>query len=113
MSDNYAVALNDQGRYASTVVGEFTFVPEAGRHIWNGNVAHSMAELAEQVNCAIKAIVNFGDPFKTIEVVRVGAAPISEGQTSDAQMAQEANGMLLNVIENGGGRGKLKVLSDA
>jgi hypothetical protein len=114
MEDRYAVALNDQGRFAPTVVGDFAFVPEAGRHIWNGKVATSMAELAEQVNGAIKSIVNFGDPFKTIEVVPVGKQTAAEGVTaSHVDLMGEANGMLLDVVAQTGGKapGKLKVLA--
>lgn len=65
----FCVCLNNQGRYATHQVGDFIFVVEAGRHAWQGKIAATAEELAEYVNGAVKSIVDFGDPFKTLEVV--------------------------------------------
>lgn len=101
----FAVALNDQGRFAQTVVGDFTMVPEAGRHVWQGEIATSMVELAEQVNGAIKSIIDFRDPFKTIEVIAVGEMRSAEcgvrsGEKDQTAIILEANRQLQDVIEH-------------
>ena len=70
-TEKYAVALNRQSKFAPTEVGEFVFVPEYDRHLWKSKTASNMAELAEQVNGAINSVINFGDPFQTLEVVQV------------------------------------------
>jgi putative intracellular protease/amidase len=102
----FAVALNEQGRFAATTVGDFTLVPEAGRHVWKGKIAASAAELADQVNGAIKSIIDFGDPFK-IEVIAVGGQLQSADcrlqieEKKQTEIILEANRQLQNVIEMG------------
>jgi hypothetical protein len=68
----FAAALNEQSRFAGGAIGDFILVPEIGRHVWKGKIATTTAELAEQVNGAVKEIAVFRDPFKTLEVVSVG-----------------------------------------
>ena len=69
--DKYAVALHKQGLYAPTKVGDFTYIPDYDRHIWMGQIAGTLAELAEQTNAAIKSVLNFGDPWLTLEIIQV------------------------------------------
>lgn len=72
--EKYAVALKRQSRFAPTRVGEFVHSSEHDRHIWKDKTASNMAELAEQTNAAIDAIVDFNDPFLRIELVQVEKA---------------------------------------
>jgi hypothetical protein len=69
--NKYAVAIQKQGLYAQTKVGDFIYVTEYDRHIWMGQIASNMEELAEQTNAAIKSVMNFGDPWQTLEVIQV------------------------------------------
>lgn len=106
----FAAAITRQGRFAPTCVAGFTFDPEAERHIWQGKVATNAAELAEQVNGAIKSIAAFGDPWMTLEIVEV---PGGEPETDkDAVIASllAANAELRAIVERG--PRKLQVLSD-
>ena len=69
--EKYAVALQKQGLYAPTKVGDFTFVQEYNRHIWMSKIASDMEELAEQTNAAIKSLIDFADPWLRIEIIQV------------------------------------------
>jgi hypothetical protein len=117
----FAVVLNEQGRFAQTCVGEFNLLPEVGRHVWKGTLAETAEELASQVNGALKALVEFGDPFLTIEVVAVGdeklgskKAEVGNGEPDTSELILEANRQLQEVIEQIGNRpGRLKVLTPA
>jgi lysyl-tRNA synthetase class I len=68
----FAVALNDQGRFAPTQVLEFSLLPECNAHVWKGMVAESMKDLADQVNCASAFLDEFGGPFIKLRVLEVG-----------------------------------------
>jgi hypothetical protein len=108
----FAAALNEQGRFAQTCVGDFTLLPEVGRHVWKGKFAENAAELTEQVNGALKSIADFGDPFMTLEVVAVGEIAAEGGsQKSEigSEIILEANQQLLSVIEANGVSGKRKL----
>lgn len=69
----FAACLNKQGQFSATVIGDFALLPEVGRHVWKGKIANTSAELAEQVNGAIKSVQAFGDPFQSVEVVEIEA----------------------------------------
>lgn len=78
----YAVCLNEQGRFSSVNIGDFTKRPEVNdRHVFKGIFAETIDELAEQVNAAVKSVAAYADPFQVVEVVGVK----QQGQTSNAQ----------------------------
>lgn len=88
MNTRFAAALNDQGRFANTCVGDFNFVPEGGAHIWKGKIATSAGELAEHVNGAIIALAELADPFaslRVIEIVDANASPDENASTPESE----------------------------
>jgi len=98
----FAAALNEQGRFAQVCVGDFTLLPEVGRHIWKGKVAETIEELAEHINGALKSISEFGDPFLTLAVVAVsqGEQREAKAREENSEIILEANRQLQDVIEH-------------
>lgn len=106
MKTGFAAAINDQGRFAPTCVGDFNFEPDANAHIWKSKIAESARELAECVNGAIASVLVLGSPFITLRIVEVGS-PVdevaAEGEDSPTPESVksaliEANGELRDVI---------------
>jgi len=92
----YAVAINSQGRFAPTIVGEFVYDPEHDLHVWKAKLATTMKELAEQVNEASAFLTNWNTPFVTLRVVEVDAKPELRDSTKESLI--QANAELLAVI---------------
>lgn len=91
MTTRFAAAINDQGRFAPTSVGDFNFVPEANAHIWKGKFATSAADLAEQVNGAVLSVAAWGNPHVTLHVVEFGASPeVVDENASTPESEKEA-----------------------
>ena len=108
----FAAAINRQGRFAPTCIAGFTFVPAVERHIWQGKVANDAAELAEQVNGAIKGIASFGDPWMTLDIVEVpGGEPEIDKDAVIASL-EAACAELREIIARAPPR-KLQVLAEA
>lgn len=100
----FAVCLNEQGQFAATCVSDFNLLPAVGRHVWKGKLAETAVELAEQINGALKSLAEFGDPFKTLEVISVGkdgsrTAEGGNGEVKTSDIILEANRQLQEVIE--------------
>ena len=99
----FAVAINPQGRYAPTIVGEFIYDPIFDVHVWKGKLATNMKELAEQVNAASAFLTNWNTPFVTLRVVELESQ--EDPMDSTKQSLIQANAELLNVIERLKGKG--------
>ncbi len=84
--EKYAVALQKQGIYAPTKVGDFWFDPTYERHIWFGKTASNMEELAEQVNGAMKSLVAWADPFLSFEAILVETSELVPEPSSENLM---------------------------
>ncbi len=69
----YAVCLNQESRFAPTIIGEFILQQKEGLHVWKGKFATSMKEMADQVNEAVQFMPTFADPFMTLRVVEIEA----------------------------------------
>jgi hypothetical protein len=67
----FAAAINDQGRFANTCIGDFRFVPEFGAHIWKGLNGSTPIEMLEQINGAVKSLEELNDPFAKLRVVMI------------------------------------------
>lgn len=89
MNNRFAAAINDQGRFAPTSVGDFDFIPEANAHIWRGRIASSAKELSEIVNGAIASLAGFQSPFTTLSVIQVGAPAESPADENKSTLETE------------------------
>jgi hypothetical protein len=56
-----------------------------------------MEELAEQTNAAMKAVLNFGDPFLTIEIIQVEKGEVI-AESSSEPMSMQVRPRKLQVI---------------
>lgn len=91
MSKQFAAAINDQGRFAPTAVGDFNFVPEANAHIWKSKFAINAADLAEQVNGAVLSVAAWGNPHVTLRIIEFGGSPeVVDENASTPQSEKEA-----------------------
>lgn len=95
MSTRYAAAINDQGRFANTCIGDFNFVPEFGAHIWKGKIATNAAELAEHINGALASLKEWGDPFVFLRVAEIAGAEVVD---ENASTPESEKGALLETI---------------
>lgn len=103
----FAAALNQQGRFANTRIGDFLFVPEFEAHVWQGKSAETASELAEQVNGAIASLIPLNDPFLSLRVLPIGspspvaveaAGPDEATPQSVKEALVETNGQLQKVV---------------
>jgi len=69
------------------------FNPEYERHIFQGKTASTLSELADQVNAAVKSVLEFRDPFIGFEVVEV-----EKGAEPKPQTKLNAVGTVLNPV---------------
>lgn len=79
----FAIALNDQGRFSPTVIGEFIFQSKENLHVWKGKFATSMKEMAYQVNEAVQFMPTFADQFVTLRVVEIKDEEIYPTEPAD------------------------------
>lgn len=75
-TQEFVVAINDQGTFAPTSVGDFIFDDKAKMHCWKGRRANNMVELAEQVNGGLKSLANYGNQWITLRVVSLSPAAV-------------------------------------
>lgn len=113
MKTGFAAAINDQGRFAPTCVGDFNFVPEANAHVWKSKIVESAAELVECANGAIASVAVMGSPYITLRFIQVGSpaveAPVEEDSPTPESVKAAllaTNGELRNVIASPAPRGR-------
>ncbi len=87
----YAVCLNQESRFAPTIIGEFILQQKEGLHVWKGKFATTMKELADQVNEAVQFMPTFADPFMTLRVVEIDPQDWATPEPADPMCDQPMN----------------------
>ena len=98
----YAVCISDQGRFAPTCVGDFSFLPDQNLHVFKGILASSAKELSDQVNAAVASLSAYGSPFTTLRIVEISDVEEVEDVSTDESTKEsliQANAELNEVIK--------------